>query len=198
KLLKALESKTFRRLGGTREIQVDVRLIAATNRDIDEAVKSGRFREDLFYRLNVLPLHLPPLRERAREDRLALLKHFLAELRVTLPGSPEEISSEAIERMMNYGWPGNIREMRNVLERGFIMSRGAKRIGPEHLPDLRRRVSADGGRFPAASLEEVERKHIERTLKRHAGNRTHAAEELGISRATLINKIKTYAEVTHD
>lgn len=89
--------------------------------------------------------------------------------------------------------PGNIREMRNVLERGLIMSRGAKRIGPEHLPDVGWRVSADSGRFQAASLEEVERKHIERTLKRHAGNRTRAAEELGISRATLINKIKTYA-----
>ncbi len=193
KLLKALETKTFRRLGGTREIQVDVRLIAATNHDIEEAVRAGRFREDLFYRLNVLPLHLPPLRERAREDRLALLKHFHGELRLTLPGSPEEISTEALERLMAYSWPGNIREMRNVLERALIMSRGAKRIGPEHLPDLGRRAAGDGGRFQPASLEEVERRHIERTLKRHTGNRTRAAEELGISRATLINKIKTYA-----
>jgi len=193
KLLKALETKTFRRLGGTREIQVDVRLIAATNRDIEEAVRSGKFREDLFYRLNVLPLYLPPLRERAREDRLALLKHFHGELRATLPGSPEEISTEALERLMAYGWPGNIRELRNVLERGLIMSRGAKRLGPEHLPDLGRRAASEHGRFQPASLEEVERRHIERTLKRHTGNRTRAAEELGISRATLINKIKTYA-----
>jgi len=193
KLLKALETKTFRRLGGTREIKVDVRLIAATNRDLEEAVKSGRFREDLFYRLNVLPLYLPPLRERSREDRLALLKHFHGELRATLHGSPEEISTEALERLLAYSWPGNIREMRNVLERALIMSRGAKRIGPEHLPDMGRRAAAESGRFQPVSLEEVERRHIERMLKRHAGNRTRAAEELGISRATLINKIKSYA-----
>lgn len=193
KLLKALETKTFRRLGGTREISVDVRLIAATNHDIEAAVKSGRFREDLFYRLNVLPLHLPPLRERAREDRLALLEHFFAELRPTLPGTPEEISTEALERLLGYGWPGNIREMRNVLERALIMSRGVKRLGPEHFADLGRRVSGESSRFQPASLEEVERRHIERTLKRHGGNRTRAAGELGISRATLINKIKAYA-----
>jgi DNA-binding NtrC family response regulator len=195
KLLKALETKSFRRLGGTREIRVDVRLIAATNRDIQEAVRSGRFREDLFYRLNVLPLHLPPLRERAREDRLALLRHFLAELLPTLPGAPEELSAEALERLVGYAWPGNIREMRNVLERALIMARGAGAVGPEHLPaELGRRgAAADGGRHQPATLEEVERRHIERTLKRLRGNRTRAAEELGISRATLINKIKQFA-----
>jgi two-component system response regulator AtoC len=198
KVLKALEEKSFRRLGGTREIQVDVRLIAATNRDIGEAVRSGRFREDLYYRLNVIPLHLPPLRERAREDRLALLQRLFADLRAELRESPAEISSETLERLLGYAWPGNIREMRNVLERALIVSRGAAQLGPEHLPQelSRRPAGAAGGeteKGPPASLEDVERQHIERTLRRHGGNRTRAAEELGISRATLINKIKAFA-----
>jgi DNA-binding NtrC family response regulator len=194
KLLKVIESKTFRRLGGTRDMTVDVRLVAATNRDMAEAVRTGRFREDLFYRLKVMPIHLPPLRERAREDLLALMQGLLGELRAAVPGGPPEISGEALERLLAYGWPGNIREMRNVLERALILARGASRLGTEHLPaDLGRRGSGDGGRHPAATLEEVERRHIERTLRRHGGNRTRAAEELGISRATLINKIKTYA-----
>jgi DNA-binding NtrC family response regulator len=194
KVLKALETKTFRRLGGTKEITVDVRLIAATNHDLEEAVRAGRFREDLFYRLHVMTLRLPPLRERAREDRLALLQHFFAELRAQLPAAPAELSTEALERLLAYGWPGNVRELRNVLERALIMARGARKLNPEHLPaDLGRRAPSDGARGQAASLEEVERRHIERTLRRHGGNRTRAAEELGISRATLINKIKVYA-----
>jgi DNA-binding NtrC family response regulator len=198
KVLKALEDKSFRRLGGTREIQVDVRLIAATNRDIGEAVRSGRFREDLYYRLNVIPLHLLPLRERAREDRLALLRRLFADLRAELRESPAEFSTEALERLLDYAWPGNIREMRNVLERALIVSRGAAQLGPEHLPPElgRRQPGGSGGeaeRASPASLEDVEREHIERTLRRHRGNRTRAAEELGISRATLINKIKAFA-----
>ena len=194
KVLKALEEKSFRRLGGTRELVVDVRLIAATNHDIAEAVRSGRFREDLYYRLNVIPLHLPPLRERAREDRLALLKRLFADLRVELPESPADISSEALERLLVHPWPGNIREMRNVLERALIVGRGAEHLGPEHLTaEFGRRAGEPLGRVQTVSLEEVERRHIERTLRRHGGNRTRAAEELGISRATLINKIKTYA-----
>jgi DNA-binding NtrC family response regulator len=193
KVLKAIEDKSFRRLGGTREIHVDVRLIAATNHDIGDAVRRGRFREDLYYRLNVIPLHLPPLRERAREDRLALLRRLFVELRTELPESPAEISSEALERLLTYPWPGNIREMRNVLERALIVGRGAAQVGPEHLPaDVSRRQAAPVA-DQAASLEEVERRHIEGTLRRHGGNRTRAAEELGISRATLINKIKVYA-----
>ena len=194
KVLKALEDKSFRRLGGTREIHVDVRLIAATNHDIGDAVRRGRFREDLYYRLNVVPLHLPPLRERAREDRLALVRRLLAELRAALPGSAAELSSEALERLLAYPWPGNIREMRNVLERALIVGRGAERLGPEHLPgEVGRSAGAAPAAHQAVSLDEVERRHIEQTLRRHGGNRTRAAGELGISRATLINKIKAYA-----
>ncbi len=193
KLLKVLESKTFRRLGGTRELAVDVRLIAATNRDIDQAVALGRFREDLFYRLAVMPLHLPPLRERAKEDRLALVQRFFADLAQGFQDPPPEMSTEALDRLLAYSWPGNIREMRNVIERALIMSRGARRLGPEHLPgDLARRLP-DPSRGQPVPLAEIEKRHIERTLRRHGGNRTRAAEELGISRATLINKIKVFA-----
>jgi DNA-binding NtrC family response regulator len=193
KVLKALEDKSFRRLGGTRELVVDVRLIAATNHDIGEAVRSGKFREDLYYRLNVIPLHLPPLRERTRDDRLALLKRLFADLRVELPESPADISSEALERLLVYPWPGNIREMRNVLERALIVGRGAERLGPEHLTaEFGRRAGEPLSREQSLSLEEVERRHIERTLRRHDSNRTRAAAELGISRATLITKIKVY------
>ena len=193
KVLKAIEEKSFRRLGGTREIQVDVRLIAATNRDIGDAVRQGRFREDLYYRLNVIPLHLPPLRERTREDRLALLRKLFTELRTELPESPGELTSEALERLLSHSWPGNIREMRNVLERALIVSHGAERLGVEHLPPEVGRRPAPAPEQQPATLADVERRHIERTLRRHGGNRTRAAEELGISRATLINKIKVYS-----
>ena len=168
--------------------------IAATNHDVGDAVRHGRFREDLYYRLNVIPLHLPPLRERAREDRLALLHRLFAELRAELPESPADLSGETLERLLDYAWPGNIREMRNVLERALILGRGAERLGAEHLPaEVGRRQGTPPQVREAASLADVERRHIERTLRRHGGNRTRAAEELGISRATLINKIKVYA-----
>jgi DNA-binding NtrC family response regulator len=193
KLLKVLETKTFRRLGGTHELKVDVRLIAATNRDLTADVKAGRFREDLFYRLSVLPVHLPPLRERSRDDRLALLTRILSSLHTQLAGRPGTCSTEALDRLLNAPWPGNVREMRNVLERAMILAHGSSVIGVEHLPaDLRRGSGADRRHVPQA-LAEVERHHIERTLRAHGGNRTRAAQELGISRATLINKIKAYA-----
>jgi two-component system response regulator HydG len=193
KLLKVLETKSFRRLGGTRELTVDVRLITATNRNLDQAVVAGTFRDDLYYRLAVMPLHLPPLRERAKEDRLALIQRFFADLAAGRPDAPPEIATEALDRLLAYQWPGNIREMRNVIERSLIMARGARRLGPEHLPgDLARRLP-DPSRGHPVPLAEIEKRHIERTLRRHGGNRTRAAEELGISRATLINKIKVFA-----
>src|SRR5690348_11713974 len=193
KLLKVLETKTFRRLGGTRELTVDVRLIAATNRDLAGDVKAGRFREDLFYRLSVMPLHLPPLRDRSREDRLALLTRLLEDLKSQLPGCPATCATETMDRLLAAPWPGNVREMRNVLERAMILARGAPVIGVEHLPpDLRKGGNNDKRHLPQ-TLAEVERAQIERALRFHQGNRTRAAQELGILRATLINKIKTYA-----
>ena len=188
-----LETKTFRRLGGTRELSVDVRLIAATNRDLVKEVEGGRFREDLYYRLNVMPLVLPPVRERSREDRLDLIRRMISDLKTQLPGCPSECSTDVLDRLLSAAWPGNVREMRNVLERSMILGRGQAVIGIEHLPpDLRQRATTDR-RYLAQSLSEVERQHIERTLRHHGGNRTRAAIELGISRATLINKIKAYS-----
>ncbi len=193
KLLKVLETKTFRRLGGTRELSVDVRLIAATNRDLVREVEGGRFREDLFYRLNVMPLVLPPVRERSREDRLDLIRRIISDLKTQLPGCPSECTTDVLDRLLSAAWPGNVREMRNVLERSMILGRGQAVIGIEQLPpDLRQRAATDR-RYQAQSLSEVERQHIERTLRHHSGNRTRAALELGISRATLINKIKAYS-----
>jgi len=192
KVLKVLEAKTFDRLGGTRELTIDVRLIAATNRDLVREVEAERFREDFYYRLNVMPLVLPPVRERTREDRLDLISRILADLKTQLPGCPSECTADVRDRLLAAPWPGNVREMRNVLERAMILGRGHDAISWEQLPpDLRQRSAIDR-RYQAQSLSEVERQHIERTLRHHGGNRTRAALELGISRATLINKIKQY------
>ena len=199
KLLRVLETKTFRRLGGTRELTVDVRLVAATNRELTSEVQAGRFRQDLFYRLSVMPLRLPAVRERSREDRLALVTRLLADLKPQLPGCPSECAAETLDRLLSAPWPGNVREMRNVLERAMLLARGAPALGPEHLPaDLRKAGGTGGGgggerRHLPLTLADVERQHIERALRFHGGNRTRAAQELGISRATLINKIKVYA-----
>jgi two-component system, NtrC family, response regulator AtoC len=193
KLLKVLETKTFRRLGGTREITVDVRLVAATNKELQSEVENGRFREDLYYRLSVMPLMLPAVRDRSREDRLSLITRLMSDLRAELPDGPATLSSEVLERLLAYTWPGNVREMRNVLERALILGRGAVAVSVEHLPgEFRARPGIGDRRHTPLSLEDLERQHIERTLKHHTGNRTRAAIELGISRATLINKIKRY------
>src|SRR6266487_1961348 len=193
KLLKVLETKTFRRLGGTREITVDVRLVAATNKELQTEVEELRFREDLYYRLSVMPLMLPAVRDRSKEDRLALITRLMTDLRSELPDGPPTLSSEVLERLLAYGWPGNVREMRNVLERALILGRGAAAVSVEHLPgEFRARPGIGDRRHTPLSLEDLERQHIERTLKHHTGNRTRAAIELGISRATLINKIKRY------
>ena len=192
KLLHVLETKKFRRLGGTRELQVDVRLITATNRDLVREVEAGRFREDLYYRLNVMPLTIPPVRDRTREDRLDLIMRIINDLKAQLPGCPSECTTDVLDRLLSAPWPGNVREIRNVLERSMILGRGQASVGFEQLPaDLRQRSATDR-RYQAQSLSEVERQHIERTLRHHGGNRTRAAAELGISRATLINKIKQY------
>jgi DNA-binding NtrC family response regulator len=195
KLLKVLESRTFRRLGGTREITVDVRLVAATNRDLEAHVRAGKFREDLFYRLSVFPLTIPPLRERSREDVLELTHAALADLSARHPGSPNKLAPKAVELLVGYGWPGNVRELRNALERALVLAAGEERIAPEHLPDALRAPGAPRTRRndpEVLTLAEVERQHIERVLLIAAGNRTLAAEKLGISRATLHARIKDF------
>ena len=195
KLLRVLETRSFRRLGGTRELQVDVRLVAATNRDLAAEVKTGRFREDLYYRLSVFPVVVPPLRERSRHDVLELAHRFLRELGARHRNSPTELSPRTVEVLAGYAWPGNVRELRNVLERALVLAAGAPRIEPEHLPPgLRAPGAPRAGRDEPSipSLEEVERRHIERTLFLLGGNRTAAAEKLGISRSTLHLKIQQY------
>jgi len=192
KLLKVLEEKRFRRLGATRSIEVDVRVMAATNEDLSEAVQRGRFRSDLFYRLKVMPVHLPPLRER-REDILPLANRFLGEFFRGVSPSPPSLSEKAREHLVSYAWPGNIRELRNVMERASILSGGVS-IQPDHLPqDIRRKSRHQP--LPAGedfTLRTAEARHIADVLERCGHNRTHAARRLGIHRSTLIQKIKTY------
>jgi transcriptional regulator with PAS, ATPase and Fis domain len=157
-------------------------------------VDGGRFRQDLFYCLNVMPVVIPSLRERSRDDFLALVRRFLKELAPATPGAPGRLTDDALERLLKHAWPGNLSELRNVLERALLLARGAEAIGAEHLPaEFRGRLSPLDRRHTPLTLEELERMHIDRTLKHHNGNRTHSAIELGISRATLIAKIKRYA-----
>ena len=192
-LLRALEARRVRRAGGTREIPIDVRLIAATVRDLATEVTEQRFREDLYYRLGVMPLYLPPLRARPPEDLSETVVALVAELRRGLPDSPHRVSEEALEVIGRYPWPGNIRELRNVLERALILARGESAVGVANLPAEVRGIGHDAS-LPhvSRSLADVERSHIERTLRAHASNRTRAARELGISRATLIKKIREF------
>jgi DNA-binding NtrC family response regulator len=196
KLLKAIESQRFRRLGGTREITVDVRLIAATHHDLKAAVRTNRFREDLFYRLAVFPLHLPPLRERGREAILALARYFLGDLRRRLGRGPTGFSDAALARLAGHEWPGNIRELRNTIERILLLARDAREIDVAHLPSEMKVGSAQAllAAFSAGdedlSLATAERRHIERVLARVGGNRVHAARALGIARATLYKRLQ--------
>jgi DNA-binding NtrC family response regulator len=201
KLLKVLEAKRFRRLGGIKDLEVDVRIITATNRELKKMVDEGRFREDLYYRLNVMAIKLPPLRDRGR-DVLVLAQRFVSMFNRTLGRSVEGFTNEASERLLQHGWPGNVRELKNVVERAMILCTG-DRIAVEHLPqDLAPRAvppstavmagslpPADG---PLPSLEDMERGYITEVLRRLSQNRSRTAEVLGISRSTLIEKIKKY------
>lgn len=195
KLLRVLEGKGFRRVGGTRELTVDVRIIAATNKDLVHEVNAGNFREDLYYKLSVMPLTLPPLRARAREDLVELIGRLMDELAPHLPAAPRAVREGALDALLRYAWPGNIRELRNVLERGMIVGRGEQFLELASLPaEVRGAVpgATAADRLEGKSLADVEREHVIRTLRLHHGNRTHAARELGISRATLIKKIKEF------
>ena len=191
-LLRALESRRVRRSGGAREVAVDVRVIAATAHDLATEVTEKRFSEDLYYRLGVMPLYLPPLRARSPEDLRETVGALLAELRPGIAEAPSDVSGEALELIGSYPWPGNVRELRNVLERALLLARGKPTVLPQHLPSEVR--GGDDLLLPHVSrtLAEVERAHIDRTLRAHGANRTRAARELGISRATLIKKIREY------
>jgi two-component system response regulator HydG len=156
-------------------------------------VAAGRFREDLFYRLSVMPIRLLPMRERTREDVLELIGQVVRDLASVLPDAPTALSEDALDAVLRYGWPGNIRELRNTLERAMLLARGAGRIEPRHLArEITTASGADVAHHTPRSLADVEKAHIDRTLKAHRFNRTHAARELGIARATLIKKIREY------
>jgi two-component system response regulator AtoC len=189
-LLRVLDAREFRRVGGSQLIKTDVRIIAATNRDLKKLVESGAFREDLYYRLNVIPVTLPPLRER-KEDIPRLVEKILDDLRFEMRKPLEGVSAEALEILIAYDWPGNIREFRNVLERGVVLARGPI-LTPLEL-ELAPPASPPGTTADVAdSLRDVERRHIVATLKQHTWNITRSAKALGIDRVTLYNKIKRY------
>lgn len=193
KLVRVLEGKGFRRVGGREEITPNVRVVAASSSDLSAAVSGGRFREDLYYRLAVMPIQLPPLRQRVREDLLELVAAVQDALLPSLPGAPTALTDAALNSILRYSWPGNIRELRNVLERAMLMARGLPGVDVMHLPrEVQNASGAEVLHHEPRSLSEVERAHIDRTLRAHAHNRTHAAKELGISRATLIKKIREY------
>jgi len=189
-LLRVLDAREFRRVGGTQLIKTDVRIIAATNRDLKKLVELGTFREDLYYRLNVIPVTLPPLRDR-KEDIPLLVEHFLVQFRAEMRKPLEGVSKEAMEMLMAHPWPGNVRELRNVLERGAVLARG-----PILTPlELDLAAPQTPGAAPAEtpeSLREAERRHIVAVLRQHRWNITHSAKTLGIDRVTLYNKIRRY------
>jgi DNA-binding NtrC family response regulator len=189
KLLRALQERAFRRVGGTRDIKVDVRVVAATNRSLDGLVREGRFREDLFYRVSVIPIAIPPLRERP-DDILPLARHFLALASRDGGKTIKGLTPAAEQRLLTYSWPGNVRELRNLIERAVILSSGDT-IDADELnarPDARvpAPMTPTTGLVP---LEEVERSHINAVLARVHGNRSAAARILGITRQTLRKKI---------
>jgi len=184
-----LEERKFFRVGGSEPVEVDVRIIAATNRDLRKASETGQFRDDLYYRLNVIPITLPPLRERL-EDIPLLVEHFLEHLNLEMSHRIEEVSADALAALMRYDWPGNVRELRNVLERGMVVAKGSL-IMPEDL-GLEAAAPRQAPIDVTLSLDEVEHRHIAAVLHHGGGNVTQAARTLGIDRVTLYNKIKKY------
>jgi len=195
KLLTVLETGRFRRPGGTAEREVDVRVIAATHRDLSAAVAAGGFREDLYYRLAVLPIKLPQLRERGDEEVAALAAELTSELTRKSGRGPIIMSADALRHLIDYHWPGNIRELRNVLERAILLAGDAPTLLPRHLPlDLRPRAAEKRAPRLAGdlSLKSAERMHIQRVLDQVKGNRARAARELGIPRSTLYKKLQEY------
>jgi DNA-binding NtrC family response regulator len=190
-LLRVLQEKTFYRVGGSQEIRVDVRVIAATNVNLQEAVREGRFRDDLFYRLNVINIQIPPLRERL-EDIPLLARHFIERLSVEVGKDVEDISEDALQLLLTHSWPGNVRELENSIERALVTSRSRVLTRPD-FSFLSKEVEAhDAFSLPAITLQELEKQAIESAIKRTRGNIKEAAVQLGIERSTLYDKIKKY------
>jgi transcriptional regulator with PAS, ATPase and Fis domain len=203
KLLRVLEGQSFRRVGGVKNINVDVRVIVASNRNLEEAVRSSRFRQDLYFRLAIIPVHLRPLREH-KEDIPPLLEHFIQHYNQKFRKNIQGLTKEADELLVNYDWPGNIRELKNAIERVMILAEG-NRVSAKYLPI---RIS-EGGMMPVPlgeastngavqlpaggmSLYDVEKELIHQALEQARGNKTTAARLLRITRDTLRYKVKKY------
>ena len=192
KLLRFLEEKTFKRVGGLADLRVDVRVIAATNRKLDEEVAAGRFREDLFYRLQVMPIHLPALRER-RGDVPLLASYFVDRFNREFKKRVRGLSPEAVEALQHYGWPGNVRELRNAIERAMLLI-DREWLEPELFTTLTRTVAPTQFRLPESgvNLEDVERQLVTQALERAGGNQTQAAQLLGINRDQVRYRIEKF------
>ena len=202
KVLRTLEEQRFIPVGSEETITVDVRVIASTNKDLEEEISKGNFREDLFYRLNVIPFFVPPLRER-KEDIPLFARYFLKELAATYGRRPREITDDAIELLMRYSWPGNVRELRNVIERIVIMNPTTTRFDRKHLPPL---VYRDGNRRASGSefstlhqaRDAYERDYILKKLDENHGNVSRTSEVLGLERSHLYRKMKTLGIATKE
>jgi DNA-binding NtrC family response regulator len=204
KLLRVLETMTFRRVGGLRDITTDARVVAATNRNLHEAVRAGQFREDLYYRLGVIQVTLPPLRER-REDIPALVEHLVERLAVKARRQPMAVSPRAMEALTRYDWPGNVRELRNALERAILLEDGAT-VTTEHLPAAIVPLAADA--VPqlspfvlpptGVSLERVEEHLVRQAMELADGNQSRAARLLDTTRAALRYKLKKYGMLAQE
>jgi two-component system response regulator AtoC len=198
KLLRVLQDKQFERVGGSAAVKVDCRVVAATNKDLAEEVRAGRFREDLYYRLNVITIYMPPLRER-KEDIPLLVEHFLTKFRYQPGSPPARISEEAMQALVEYDWPGNVRQLEHTVERAVIVARGGV-ITSQHLDleaaselaivDINQKLQAN--RSLPEVVGEVERLMLSRALERTAGNRYHAAKMLGIDIALVEKKLDEY------
>jgi transcriptional regulator with PAS, ATPase and Fis domain len=194
KLLRALQEHSVRPLGSTRDVPVDVRVVAATNRDLEAFVDAGGFRKDLFYRLRVIPLELPPLRER-RDDVLPLARQFIAKTCKQNSCGPCALSSDVLDALHAYAWPGNVRELENAIERAVVLAEGQPKIELGDLPpEIRAPAAAKSAAAETESLTlaEAERRHILATLERFDGNRAATARVLGIGENTLWRKLKAY------
>ncbi len=190
-LLRFLQEREFRRLGGTDVIKVDVRIIAATNQNLKQLVAEGKFRDDLYYRINVFSIILPPLKER-REDIPLLVTHFIDKYRIETGKNVDKISEAALQILMDYDWPGNVRQLENSIEHAMVIAHG-NTIVPENLPALgKKEPGKDSAADTSMSLEEVEKQHIISVLKETKNNISQASEILGINRATLYRKMKEY------
>jgi len=187
-LLRVLEEKEFTRVGGNEIVKVDVRLISATNKDMKQEVLKGNFREDLYYRLNVVNIELPPLRDR-KEDIPLLAEHFLTKFAEENKKDIKDLTPDAINDLLKYDWPGNVRELENVIERAVILSEGSS-LNTKDLFLEENGVLV--GEKTLTSITEIEKKHIVNVLEECGGNCTKSAGILGISRMTLYNKIRSY------